>query len=72
MIDRFGVRANDPAGPFGVKAAAEIPVDGVAAILAAIHDVTDIWIDGLPVTPERMWQALKTSEAALVTNRGEG
>jgi CO/xanthine dehydrogenase Mo-binding subunit len=29
------------------------------AILAAIHDATGIWMDELPVTPERMWQALQ-------------
>jgi len=32
------------------------------AILAAIHDATGIWMDELPVTPERIWQALQRKQ----------
>jgi CO/xanthine dehydrogenase Mo-binding subunit len=29
------------------------------AILAAIHDATGVWIDQIPVTPERMLQTIQ-------------
>lgn len=54
------VETVEPTGPFGAKAVAEIPKDGVAPALAsAIHDATGVWIDSLPFTPERVWRALR-------------
>ncbi|MFC1959790.1 molybdopterin-dependent oxidoreductase [Chloroflexota bacterium] len=54
------VETYEPSGPFGAKAVAEIPKDGVAPALAsAIHDATGVWIRELPYTPERVWQALQ-------------
>ncbi len=53
------VETFEPTGPFGAKAVAEIPKDGVAPALAsAIHDATGVWIPQIPFTPERVWQAL--------------
>ena len=53
------VETFEPTHPFGVKAVAEIPMDGVAPALAsAIHDATGVWIRELPYTPERVWRAL--------------
>jgi CO/xanthine dehydrogenase Mo-binding subunit len=49
----------DPQGPFGVRGMAEMPfVPTAPAIAAAIHAATGVWIDDLPYTPERVWQAL--------------
>lgn len=57
------VETFEPTGPFGAKAVAEIPKDGVApAIASAIHDATGVWIERIPFTPERVWQALHTDE----------
>jgi putative selenate reductase molybdopterin-binding subunit len=54
------VETFEPTGPFGAKAIAEIPKDGVAPALAsAIHDATGVWIAQLPYTPERVWRALR-------------
>lgn len=59
-IERFIVPARDPSGPFGAKAAAEIPTDGVApAIINAIYDATGVRLRQIPATPERVWSALK-------------
>ncbi|MBX3084997.1 MAG: molybdopterin-dependent oxidoreductase [Anaerolineae bacterium] len=56
----FFVETYEPTGPFGAKAVAEIPKDGVAPALAsAIHDATGVWITQIPYTPERVWEALK-------------
>lgn len=50
----------EPNGPFGAKAAAEIPIDAVApAIVNAVADATGIRIRELPLTPERVLRALK-------------
>jgi CO/xanthine dehydrogenase Mo-binding subunit len=50
----------DPQGPFGLRGMAEMPfVPTAAAIGAAIHAATGVWIDELPFTPERVWAALQ-------------
>jgi putative selenate reductase molybdopterin-binding subunit len=60
------VPAPEPSGPFGAKAAGEVPIDGPApAILNAIADATGVRITRIPATPERVWRALRESAAAL-------
>ncbi len=57
------VETYEPSGPYGAKAVAEIPKDGVApAIASAIHDATGVWIRELPYTPERVWRALHSAK----------
>ena len=57
------VETYEPSGPYGAKAVAEIPKDGVAPALAsAIHDATGVWIRELPYTPERVWRALRDAQ----------
>ena len=54
------VETFEPSHPFGVKAVAEIPMDGVApAIGNAILDAIGVNIDEIPITPEKIWKALK-------------
>ena len=61
-IDTFLVQTMEKSGPFGAKAIAEIPKDGVApAIRNAIADATGARIDSIPFTPERVWQALQSN-----------
>ncbi len=55
----FLVQTMEDSGPFGAKAVAEIPKDGVApAIRNAILNATGVAINDLPFTPERVWTAL--------------
>ena len=57
------VQTNEPSGPFGAKAIAEIPKDGVApAIANAIFDATGIRVRRLPFTPQRIYEALKQAQ----------
>ena len=54
------VQTMEPSGPFGAKAIAEIPKDGVApALRNAIYNATGVRIDRIPFTPERVWRALQ-------------
>jgi putative selenate reductase molybdopterin-binding subunit len=53
------VQTMEPSGPFGAKAIAEIPKDGLAPAMAnAIYDATGVRIRQIPFTPERVWTAL--------------
>ena len=57
------VQTYEPSGPYGAKAIAEIPKDGVApALSSAIRDATGVRIRELPFTPERVWRALRASQ----------
>ncbi|MCP4362354.1 MAG: molybdopterin-dependent oxidoreductase [Chloroflexi bacterium] len=54
------VQTHEPSGPFGAKAIAEIPKDGVAPALSnAIFNATGVRIRQIPFTPERVWNALQ-------------
>jgi CO/xanthine dehydrogenase Mo-binding subunit len=49
----------DPQGPWGARGVAEMPLIPLApAIAAAVHDATGVWIDGFPLTPDRVLAAL--------------
>jgi putative selenate reductase molybdopterin-binding subunit len=53
------VETFEPTHPFGVKAVAEIPMDGVApAVGNAILDAVDVNVDQIPITPEKIWRLL--------------
>ncbi|MBN2499180.1 MAG: molybdopterin-dependent oxidoreductase [Anaerolineales bacterium] len=59
-LETIFVETFEPSHPFGVKAVAEIPMDGVApAVGNAILDACGAKLDKNPATPERVWQALK-------------
>jgi len=59
QLQTIFVETNEPSHPFGVKAVAEIPMDGVApAVGNAILHATGANIDTLPITPENIWRAL--------------
>lgn len=62
-IEAYLVQTMEKSGPFGAKAIAEIPKDGVApAIRNAIANATGARINNIPFTPERVWAALHSSE----------
>ncbi|HJW53662.1 MAG TPA: 4-hydroxybenzoyl-CoA reductase subunit alpha [Burkholderiaceae bacterium] len=58
-IDVFIVESMDPNGPFGAKEASEGPLAGIpAAIAAAVQNATGTAINQLPLTPDRVLEAL--------------
>ncbi|MFZ6029808.1 MAG: molybdopterin-dependent oxidoreductase [Chloroflexota bacterium] len=59
-LETIFVETFEPSHPFGVKAVAEIPMDGVApAVANAIFDAVGVHVDENPVTPEKVWRALQ-------------
>jgi CO/xanthine dehydrogenase Mo-binding subunit len=55
----------DPHGPYGARGVAEMPiVPFAAAVAAAIHDATGVWLGELPMTPQRVLAALTAHAAA--------
>jgi CO/xanthine dehydrogenase Mo-binding subunit len=54
------VETPDPSGAYGIRGVAELPLMIVApAVVAAVHDATGVWINELPLTPERVARALR-------------
>ena len=54
------VETYEPSHPFGAKAVAEIPLDGVApAVGNAILDACGVALTSIPALPEKIWRALK-------------
>ncbi len=59
-LETIFVETFEPSHPFGVKAVAEIPMDGVApAVGNAILDAVGVNVDEIPATPERVWRAFQ-------------
>ncbi len=55
----------DSNGPYGARGVAEMAlVPFAAAVAAAIHDATGVWLRQLPMTPERVLSALREGEPA--------
>ncbi|HUN09850.1 MAG TPA: xanthine dehydrogenase family protein molybdopterin-binding subunit [Aggregatilineales bacterium] len=52
----------DPIGPWGARGMAEMPyLPLAAAICAAVHDATGVWMDTIPLTPDRVVTALRAN-----------
>ena len=59
------IPTHEPTGPFGAKAVAEIPINGPApAIANAVFHATGARIRSLPLTPDRVWEALAAKRKA--------
>ncbi|HMB22976.1 MAG: xanthine dehydrogenase family protein molybdopterin-binding subunit [Chloroflexota bacterium] len=58
-VETVIVEVPDPNGPWGARGLGELPfLPLAAAIGAAIHDATGVWVDEFPFTPERVLRAL--------------
>ncbi|MDW8327808.1 MAG: molybdopterin cofactor-binding domain-containing protein [Anaerolineales bacterium] len=56
----------EPSGPFGAKAVAEIPMDGVApAVANALFDAVGVRLRSLPFTPEKVWRAINRQSSVI-------
>jgi len=54
------VETNDPVGAFGAKGLGEMAMIGTAeAFVSAVHAAAGVWVQKLPVTPEKVLLAMK-------------
>lgn len=59
-VESIIVEPIDPMGPFGAKGVGEMAtISTPEAIAAAIKDAVGVWIQDLPITPEKIWRALR-------------
>src|SRR5262245_47332075 len=62
-IETFIVETVDREGPYGAKEAGQGPLLPVPpALCAAVHDALGVWIDEIPVTPEKVVEALRRKD----------
>jgi CO/xanthine dehydrogenase Mo-binding subunit len=62
-IETFIVETVDREGPYGAKEAGQGPLLPVPpAVCAAVYDALGVWIDEIPVTPEKLLEALRRKE----------
>ena len=62
-VQTFIVETNDPEGPYGAKEAGQGPLLPVPpAVCLALHDALGVWIDEIPVTPEKVVEALRRKD----------
>ena len=51
-------------GPFGAKGMGELPISmGPPSVAHAIHEALGVWVFSLPITPEKILQALREKNA---------
>lgn len=68
-LDVLFIETWEPTHPFGVKAVAEIPLDGVApAVINAVYDAVGVLVPTTPLTPEKVWRAMRSG--GTTGNRG--
>jgi CO/xanthine dehydrogenase Mo-binding subunit len=59
-IQTILVQTEEPTGPFGAKSIGEVAINGPApAIANAVFDAVGVRIRDLPITPEKVWRALR-------------
>jgi len=62
-VETFIVETVDPEGPYGAKEAGQGPLLPVPpALSAAVYDALGVWVDEVPVTPEKIIEALRRKE----------
>lgn len=71
-LEAIFVETFEPTHPFGIKAVAEIPMDGVApAVGNAILDALGVNMDEIPITPEKIWRTLNLRNRSSINRLHE-
>ena len=59
-VETFIVETIDPEGPYGAKEAGQGPLlPVIPAVSSAVFDALGVWVDEIPVTPEKVVEALR-------------
>jgi 4-hydroxybenzoyl-CoA reductase subunit alpha len=62
-VETFIVETVDPEGPYGAKEAGQGPLlPVIPAVNSAVFDALGVWVDEIPVTPEKVVEALRRKE----------
>jgi CO/xanthine dehydrogenase Mo-binding subunit len=70
-METFIVESDDPEGPYGAKEAGQGPLLPIPpAVAAAVHDALGVWIDEVPITPEKVLRALEAKAKGEVPRYG--
>jgi len=70
-IETFIVETVDPEGPYGAKEAGQGPLLPVPpALVSAVHDALGVWVDEVPVTPEKVLRALEARSRGEAPRHG--
>ncbi len=57
----------DPLGPWGARGMAEMPLLPTApAVAAAVYDATGVWLDEIPMTPDKVVMALRAHGLGVI------
>jgi len=71
-IEPILVESNDPEGPFGAKEAGEGSLAAtIPAVAHAVYDAVGVWINTLPITPEKVLKALEEKKKSEVRSQNE-
>jgi 4-hydroxybenzoyl-CoA reductase subunit alpha len=63
-IEPILIESNDPEGPFGAKEAGEGSLAAaIPAVAHAIYDAVGVWINSLPITPEKVLKAIEDQKS---------
>jgi CO/xanthine dehydrogenase Mo-binding subunit len=66
-LEIFFAAHDDSDGSFGAKSAGEVALAPIApAIVDGVHQAVGVWVTDLPITPERLWQALNKESLKTV------
>ena len=72
-METFIVESNDPHGPFGAKEAGEGSLAAfLPALTNAIHDAIGIRFNDLPMTPDRVYEAIEKKKRAETRSKKNG
>jgi CO/xanthine dehydrogenase Mo-binding subunit len=71
-VNAVVVESNEPYGPYGAKEVGEGAImPTIPAILNALYDATGIRFNELPLTPERVYKAIKERKQEIEAGRGK-
>ena len=58
-VETFLVETVDLEGPYGAKEVGQGPLlPVIPAVASAVHDALDVWVDEVPITPDKIMRAL--------------
>jgi 4-hydroxybenzoyl-CoA reductase subunit alpha len=71
-VNAVVVESNEPYGPYGAKEVGEGAImPTIPAILNALYDATGIRFNELPLTPERVYKAIKEKRQQMEGKRSK-